>query len=149
MVFQTDRLLPNLTVYENLKLVCGDVDIENALKSVNMGDAINLYPKSLSAGMKRRVAIIRALLYDAKTLLMDEPFINLDVALKYSLIERIKKEQQYAKKTIIMVTHDVKEAVLLADRIVVIKDGVLIFDEKKVEKNTEDKIYDVLLNDNL
>lgn len=146
MVFQTDRLLPNLTVYENLKLVLGDNGIKNALEQVNMLDAMNLYPKSLSAGMKRRVAIIRALLFPSNTLLMDEPFINLDVALKYSFIERIKEEQKTKKKTIIMVTHDVREAVMIADEIVVIKQGKIVYKCEKVEKNTENKIYDVLMN---
>ena len=146
MVFQTDRLIPNLTAEENLRLICDDDLVLQALDSVNMLDAKDLYPKSLSAGMKRRIAILRALIVDVKTMFLDEPFVNLDVALKYSLIERIKNEQKTNPKTVIMVTHDVKEAVLIADRVVVIKEGKVVLDERCVNKNTEDKIYGVLLN---
>ena len=145
MIFQTDRLIPNLTVEENIKLVVPNADVQSALLKVGLDGTKDLYPKSLSGGMARRVAIVRALLYDAPILLMDEPFINLDIAHKFSIIDDIKNNQKTSPKTVIMVTHDVKEALLIADRIVVIKNGKVVFDENKVNKNTEEKIYGVLL----
>lgn len=145
MVFQTDRLIPNLTVKENLTLINPDIDVEDALNSVGLTGCEDLYPKSLSGGMARRVAIVRALNFDAPVLFMDEPFINLDIAHKFNIIDKIKADQKVKPKTVIVVTHDVKEAVSLADTIIVIKDGKVVFTENKVQKNTEDMLYGVLM----
>lgn len=147
-IFQTDRLVKNLTVKENLKLVvkgATDDDIEKALKSVGLLSAKNLYPKELSAGMARRVAILRAFLYPSEILLMDEPFINLDVSLKFSLMNTVKDMQKNSPKTVLFITHDVKEAVYISDRVAVIKNGKIIFDEKNVNKKAEDVIFDLLM----
>lgn len=145
MVFQTDRLIPNLTVKENLTLINPDMDVEVALKRVGLDGTKDLYPKSLSGGMARRVAIVRALNFDAPVLFMDEPFINLDISHKFNIIDKIKADQKAKPKTVIVVTHDVKEAVSLADTIIVIKDGKVVFTENKVQKNTEDILYGVLM----
>ena len=144
MVFQRDRLVPHLTVEENVKLVNEKADVCGLLKSVGLSGAENLYPKDLSAGMARRVAIIRAFSYDAPIVLMDEPLVNLDLALKYSLIEKIKALREKSGKTVLLVTHDVKEAALLADRVIVIGDGILA-DEKTVFEKTEKRLIDILL----
>ena len=147
-VFQTDRLVKNLTVKENLKLVLKNAtekDILDALDSVGLSAAIDLYPKELSAGMARRVAILRAFLYPCKILLMDEPFINLDVSLKFSLINTVKKMQGITPKTVVFVTHDIKEAVSLSDRVAVVKDGKIIFYEKNVNEKTEEEIFDLFM----
>lgn len=145
MVFQTDRLIPNLTVGENLRLVNPDADVKKALNSVGIGGIEDYYIKNLSGGMSRRVAILRAILFDAPIVFMDEPFINLDIAHKFNIIDKIKKGQTLNPKTYIVVTHDVKEAVMLADRIIVIKEGKIIYDEKGINKNTEDVLYGVLM----
>jgi len=145
MVFQTDRLIPNLTVKENLTLINPDMDVEDALKRVGLDGTKDLYPKSLSGGMARRVAIVRALNFDAPVLFMDEPFINLDIAHKFNIIDKIKADQKVKPKTVIVVTHDVKEAVTMADRVVVIRAGKVVFDENFINKNTEDILYGVLM----
>ena len=148
-VFQTDRLIKNLTVFENLKLILRDMEdkaIDDALLSVGLLSAKNLYPKELSAGMARRVAILRAFLYPSEILLMDEPFINLDVSLKFSLMETVKKMQKKTPKTVVFVTHDIKEAVSLADRVAVVMNGKIVFDEKDVKEKTEKVIFDLLIN---
>ena len=76
---------------------------------------------------------------------MDEPFINLDIALKFSLIDRIKSEQSQNPKTVVFITHDIKEAVSLADRIVLIKDSNIVYDNSKINDNTENEIFNVML----
>lgn len=147
-VFQTDRLAKNLTVWQNLKLVLKDIPdekIESALSSVGLLSAKDLYPKELSAGMARRVAIIRAFLFPSDVLLMDEPFINLDVSLKISLMNTVKSMQSSSPKTVVFVTHDVKEATFLSDRIVVIDGGKIIRDQKTVNEKTEREIFDLFI----
>lgn len=145
MTFREDRLVPNLTVEENVKLVNKEADVKKLLEEVNMSEKINEYPKNLSGGQSRRVSIIRALAFSSDVLLMDEPLTNLDLSLKFSVIETIKKEK--GSRTVIFVTHDVKEAVTIADRIVIIDKGKIIYDADKKGVN-EDEIYDVLLKKN-
>lgn len=145
MVFQRDRLVPHLTVKENVKLVNEDADVSELLKGVGLSGAENLYPKDLSAGMARRVALIRAFSCNAPVVLMDEPLVNLDLSLKYSLIEKIKALREKSGKTVLLVTHDVKEAVMLADRIIVISGGRIVYEEKTPSENTERALIDVLL----
>ena len=147
MVFSNNRLVPHLTVEENLKLVKKDADIPAALESVGLFSYKDAYPKELSAGMQRRVSFLRAFLYPSPLILMDEPLINLDLALKYKLTGLIKKLQKESNRTIIMVTHDIAEAVMTADRIVVIKGGKVVFKENEVTEKTEERIKKVLLGD--
>ncbi len=147
-VFQRDRLVKNLTVAENLKLVCPDADAQSALARVGLKDYVNAYPKTLSAGMARRVALLRAFLYPSELLLMDEPFVNLDIKLKYSLIQTVKDLQIRNSRTVVCVTHDVKEAVFLADRIVVLSDGKIIYDTREINEKTEKKLFGLLLGKN-
>lgn len=144
-VFQTDRLIPNLTVLQNLELICPTENIDFYLDSVNLGEYKNSYPKALSAGMRRRVDILRAFLYDSKIALLDEPFVNLDVALKFSLINLVKKMHTQNPKTTIMVTHDIKEAVTIADRIIVLKNGKVIYDNSDINENSEKEIFDLIV----
>lgn len=128
MLFQKDYLVPNLTVEQNLKLVCKDKDVVEALKSVGMGDCAKQYPKSLSAGMSRRVAILRALLYNSRLLVMDEPTNSLDVGLKNKIYSMLKGLKRRSEKTIIIVTHDIEEALSLADNVIIVKDGKIEYD---------------------
>ncbi|MBO4251390.1 MAG: ABC transporter ATP-binding protein [Clostridia bacterium] len=143
MVFQRDRLVPHLTVKENILLVNENAAASALLESVGLSGAEDLYPKELSAGMARRVAIIRAFSSPAPLLLMDEPLVNLDLALKFSLLEQIKELQGATGKTVIMVSHDVKEAAYYNGRVIVIKSGgKVVLDEKKV---SEEKLTETLL----
>lgn len=143
MVFQRDRLVPHLTVKDNILLVNKTADVKSLLESVGLKGSENLYPKDLSAGMARRVAILRAFSSPAPVLLMDEPLVNLDLALKYSIIGQIKRLQKESGKTVILVSHDVKETVMLADRIVVIGGGKILFDKTSA---TERALIRLLLN---
>ncbi len=144
MVFQRDRLVPHLTVRENILLINENADVKRMLESVGLSKAENLYPKELSAGMARRVAIIRAFSHPAPLLLMDEPLVNLDFSLKFSLLEKIKELQSTTGKTVIMVSHDVKEAAYFSGRIIVLKNGgEVILDKKRVSEKT---LTETLLN---
>lgn len=143
VVFQKDRLIKNLTVKENLQLFCGDINVEETLYSVGMSGCEDLYVKSLSAGMSRRVAILRALFYPSDILLLDEPFINLDLALKFSLMEKIKSQKD---KTVLFITHDVKEAAFFADRVVVLANGKIVKDIKNVNEKTEQELFGLMMN---
>ena len=147
MVFQRDRLVPHLTVKENILLINETADVSALLESVGLFGAENLYPKDLSAGMARRVAIIRAFSYSAPVLLMDEPLVNLDLSLKFSIMEQIKSLKEKTAKTVLMVTHDVKEAAILSDRVIVIKGGKIIYDKSGTAEDKEKILTDILLKD--
>ena len=88
-----------------------------------MNDYINLYPYQLSGGMKQRTAIARALALNPKVLLMDEPFGSLDAVTRTDLQEELLKIWEETKVTIIFVTHNIEEALLLTNRIIVMKSG--------------------------
>lgn len=145
-VFQRDRLVKNLTVKQNIELVTKTKDVISALEKFGLGGCENKYPKELSAGMARRVAILRALLFDSDVVLMDEPFVNLDVSLKYRLIEQVKEQCKKDGRTVIFVTHDIKEAVTLADEIVVLSRGKTVKKITEITKNTEDVLFNIMLS---
>jgi nitrate ABC transporter ATP-binding subunit len=136
IVFQNYSLLPWLTVYENiyqavdatlLKLSKAEKKetVERYLRMVNLWDHHEKYPKQISGGMKQRVAIARAFAIDPEVLLLDEPFGALDALTKASLhIELLKLwNLTHRSKTIVMVTHDIEEAIFLSDRIIVMNNG--------------------------
>ncbi|HTK13517.1 MAG TPA: ABC transporter ATP-binding protein [Xanthobacteraceae bacterium] len=134
LVFQHAELLPWLSALQNvmfgleLKGVRGSELKDTAmhyLELVNLKDAADRRPYQLSGGMKQRVGIARALAIDPKVLLMDEPFGALDAQTRESLQSELLDIQQRTKKTIVFVTHDLDEAVLLADRIILMRDGVV------------------------
>lgn len=128
-VFQSPRLVPNLTVLENLKLICKEEDRPRTmLDLMRISDKINAYPKQLSGGQAQRVSVARAFLYDADIILMDEPFSSLDLKLKREISLLFKNMQRESSATALFVTHDVDEAVEIADRIVVIEKGEVLFD---------------------
>ncbi|MDR3222277.1 MAG: ABC transporter ATP-binding protein [Methanobrevibacter sp.] len=126
-VFQQYSLFPWLNVLDNVTfgLDIGkeskEENIRRAkiyLKSVGLENTENLYPHELSGGMQQRVAIIRSLVNNPEILLMDEPFSALDMQNKHKLQEEMIRIWQKTEKTVIFVTHDVNEAVFLADHIV-------------------------------
>ncbi len=123
-IFQTPRLVPNLTVCGNLKLICKDEKAVSAiLEKVRLTDKKNVYPNALSGGQAQRVSIARAFLYESDVILMDEPFNSLDLRLKREICELFIQIQKESGRTALFVTHDVDEAVALSDRIIVLKDG--------------------------
>jgi NitT/TauT family transport system ATP-binding protein len=132
MVFQHAELLPWLSALQNvmfgleMKGVRGEqlrATAEKYLDLVGLGGSKSRRPHQLSGGMKQRVGIARALAIDPSVLLMDEPFGALDAQTRESLQAELLEIHGRTKKTILFVTHDLDEAVLIADRIVVMKDG--------------------------
>ncbi len=128
-VFQTPRLVPNLTAEQNLSLVCRDkARVCAMLEDVGLGEKRGAYPKSLSGGQAQRVSLARAFLYESDALLMDEPFSSLDLRLKNEMHSLFLQINSRYRRTVLFVTHDVDEAVKLADRLLVLKGGKIVFD---------------------
>lgn len=135
VVFQNHSLLPWLTVYENVALAVNKAFgktrsaaerhqwILKSLEMVHMSHALNKRPDEISGGMKQRVGIARALALEPKVLLLDEPFGALDALTRAHLQDEVMKIQAELNSTVIMITHDVDEAVLLSDRIVMMTNG--------------------------
>lgn len=150
IVFQEPILLPNLTVKENLKLVNKDESkIKEILDKFESGNKLDFYPKDLSYGQSYRVSLARALLYDSDAILLDEPLSNLDLRLKNEILEILKK--LFKKKTVLYVTHDIDEAITIANRIIVLGDNSIKLDiqNKQIKFGQESKnkkaIIDALL----
>ncbi len=123
-VFQEPRLVSNLTVRGNLSLICKDKNkVEEMLAAVELSDKAEAYPVGLSGGQAQRVAVARAFLYPADLILLDEPFSSLDLALKLKISALFLKLWEREKRTAVFVTHNADEALMLANRIVVLKDG--------------------------
>lgn len=135
VVFQHHSLFPWLTVYENVELAVKQVfkgkknkrqmrewTLHN-LDLVHMSHALDKKPSEISGGMKQRVGIARALAMEPKVLLMDEPFGALDALTRAHLQDSVMEIHANLKNTVIMITHDVDEAVLLSDRIVMMSNG--------------------------
>ncbi len=135
VVFQNHSLLPWLTCFENVYLAVERVfaatdgkaqlkaRTEAALALVGMGHALGKRPHEVSGGMKQRVGIARALAMEPKVLLMDEPFGALDALTRAHLQDELLKIVARTQSTVVMVTHDVDEAVLLSDRVVMMTNG--------------------------
>jgi len=132
MVFQFAELLPWLTALQNVMFGLEMKGMRGAelrdtatryLELVGLKDSLNRRPHQLSGGMKQRVGIARALAVDPKVMLMDEPFGALDAQTRETMQAELLDLHARTKKTILFVTHDLDEAVLIADRIVVLKEG--------------------------
>jgi ABC-type nitrate/sulfonate/bicarbonate transport system ATPase subunit len=134
VVFQSSALLPWLTARENVLLAVDQRQdrlsarvrrslADNHLLAVGLEGVADSYPDELSAGMRQRVGIARALALEPKVLLLDEPFSLLDVVTRMELQDEVIRLCAQEKKTVLMVTHDVDEALLLADRIVMMTNG--------------------------
>lgn len=128
-VFQTPRLVPNLTVRENLKLICKDENkIGNMLEKVHLEDKAESFPVKLSGGQAQRVSLARAFLYDSDIILMDEPLSSLDLRLKKEITDLFLSLWQEDKRTAIYVTHDIDETVCIAHRIIILRGGEILYD---------------------
>ena len=135
VVFQNHSLLPWLTVYDNVRLAVDQVFKKTKSKQerhewtlhnlelVHMSHALDRRPDEISGGMKQRVGIARALAMEPKVLLMDEPFGALDSLTRTHMQESLMEIQNRLNNTVMMITHDVDEAVLLSDRIVMMTNG--------------------------
>jgi nitrate/nitrite transport system ATP-binding protein len=134
MVFQNYALLPWLTVKENIRLAVDEVykkatnaekidSINEHLVMVNLIEAADKYPDEISGGMKQRVGIARALITRPKMLLMDEPFGALDALTKRKLQAQVLEIWENHRQAVMMITHDVDEAIYMSDRIILMTNG--------------------------
>ncbi len=155
-VFQEPRLLEWYSVYDNIDFVLKDLfDTEkrkeitnNYIDMVELSDYKDYKPKALSGGMAQRVSLARAFAYPSDILIMDEPFKGLDIKLKMEMILSFQKLWLESKRTVIFITHDIDEAILLSNVIYVIKNrpAEII---KKIDKNqyaNTDEIKNILLS---
>ena len=126
---QKDLLLPWLTLMENVLLPCrikGSPETENLRQARHFFDKLDLggfegyYPSSVSGGMRQRCALVRTLMSDRKLILLDEPLSSLDAITRRKLQTYILQLQQEFGKTILMVTHDIEEALLLGDTVILL-----------------------------
>ncbi len=135
VVFQNHSLLPWLSVYDNVRLAVDqvfgksksraerDAWTRHNLELVQMSHALERRPHEISGGMKQRVGIARALAMEPKVLLMDEPFGALDSLTRTHMQDSLMEIQTRLNNTVVMITHDVDEAVLLSDRIIMMSNG--------------------------
>jgi len=134
VVFQNYSLLPWMNVFENVYLavdaVAPDLAVsekreraEHYIRLVNLGAAMKKVPRELSGGMRQRVAVARGLAMDPKVLLMDEPFSALDALTRGTLQEELGRIWMETRKTVVMITNDIDEAILLADSIYTLTSG--------------------------
>ncbi len=134
MVFQNYALYPHMTVFDNMafglklrKYQKEDIQkrVENAASILGLTEYLDRKPAAMSGGQRQRVALGRAIVRDAKVFLMDEPLSNLDAKLRVAMRAEIAKLHQRLETTTIYVTHDQTEAMTMADRIVIMKDGFI------------------------
>lgn len=148
MVFQNYALYPHMNVYDNMafglklrKFPKDEIDrrVKEAARILGLEEYLDRKPKALSGGQRQRVALGRAIVRDAKVFLMDEPLSNLDAKLRVQMRAEISKLHQRLDTTTIYVTHDQTEAMTMATRLVVMKDGVIqqVGAPKEVYENPE------------
>ena len=134
MVFQDYALYPHMTVYGNISLSLRarrmakteiDARVDRAAEMLGIGHLLQRYPRQLSGGQRQRVAIGRAIVRNPRVFLFDEPLSNLDAQLRDEMRSEIKRLHQEIATTMIYVTHDQIEAMTLADRIVLLRDGII------------------------
>lgn len=155
-VFQEDRILPWLTVAENIKIVNqkgSDKEVQYYIDLVGLNGYEKFYPDELSGGMKQRCAIARALYFGSDFLLMDEPFKSLDYILKQKMLADLLEIHKVQKNSILMVTHDIDEALTVGDKILVLQKNpcklvreINLKEMKKDEKLNLEKIRKEILD---
>ncbi|PZU60599.1 MAG: sulfonate ABC transporter ATP-binding protein [Sphingobium sp.] len=134
VVFQDARLLPWKPVWKNVALgLSGDAirdRSEAALREVGLGHRIDAWPLTLSGGEAQRAALARALVREPTLLLLDEPFAALDALTRYRMHELVLSLWRAHRPAVLMVTHDVEEAIALADRVLVLDGGRIVAEER-------------------
>lgn len=153
-IFQETRILPWKTVIDNVvfplldKLPADEARTRAGLYLSNLGlkNELDLYPAQLSGGMKQRVAIARAFAYPSTLILMDEAFQGLDSILKNNILNSFLETWQDNQRTVIFVTHDIDEAILLGQEIIILGDQPLAIKKRIVrEKQSSEMIKQVIL----
>ena len=153
VVFQSATLLPWLSVRGNVDLALDQVrngqgrSAETYLEAVGLAGRGDQYPRELSAGMQQRVGIARAFALEPRLLLLDEPFSLLDALTRMDLQDELMALWERTRRTVVMVTHDVDEAILLADRIVMMTNGPAatvgeIFDVPFARPRRREELFD-------
>ena len=159
MMFQESALFPWLTAFQNIEIALKMAKIPkdqreeivmHYLEIVGLSDYSHSYIHQLSGGMKQRVALARALSLNPKILLMDEPFAALDITIKKSLYQELLALHNKHRKTILFVTHNINEAVLLGDRVIVMSPQIYgikkeyVIDIPKDQRNDNPTIKDII-----
>ena len=152
-IFQDDRLIDWLTVGENINLVVKklynkkkcDALCDKYLDLVGIKEYKDYYPQMLSGGLRQRVNIARAFIYPSKFIIMDEPFKSIDMINKEIIMNNFRKILEKEKRTVLFVTHDMDEALLLSDKIYVLGNSPVkikkVFENKNI---TKDEIYKLI-----
>lgn len=134
VVFQDSRLMPWKRVWKNVALGLKGGDIrersETALKEVALNHRLNAWPLTLSGGEAQRVALARALVREPQLLLLDEPFAALDALTRYRMHDLVLSLWRKHRPAVLLVTHDVDEAIALADRVLVLDQGRIVAQER-------------------
>jgi sulfonate transport system ATP-binding protein len=142
IVFQTPRLLPWQRVWRNVTIGLRDRDLRSVavrvLAEVGLEDHVDAWPKTLSGGEAQRVALARALVADPALVLLDEPFAALDALTRLRMHGLVRDLTTRHRPAVLLVTHDVDEAILLADRVVTMRDGRLAA-EHRVASEARDR----------
>ena len=150
MVFQNYALYPHLSVYDNMafalklrKMPKDEIDkkVKEAAKILDLGHLLDRKPKALSGGQRQRVALGRAIVRNPKVFLMDEPLSNLDAKLRTAMRTEITKLHKSLGTTFIYVTHDQVEAMTMADRIVVMKDGIVQHVRCRIYRSSSNELH--------
>ena len=143
MVFQDYALFPHMTVEQNIGFGLKNPssnEIKELLNLIKMNSHTKAYPSELSGGQEQRVALARTLALKPNLLLLDEPFSNLDIGLKSELRKEIKSIVNELNTSLIFITHDLYDAIEIADKIIFLKDGLMLQNSSVNEfVNTENK----------
>ncbi len=159
VIFQNYSLLPWLSVFSNIEMACKEAfpkeskaeirtKVENFVEMVGLTPAINKFPKELSGGMRQRVSVARALVMDPEMIIMDEPLGALDALTRGNLQDEILRIWGANKRTALLITNDVDEAVYMADRIIPLKPGPKATLGPEFKVNIERPRDKTTLNDN-
>ncbi|QKQ02335.1 ABC transporter ATP-binding protein [Staphylococcus saprophyticus] len=139
MIFQHHNLFPWKNIYDNIRIGLNkrmsNEEINHHLKSVDLNNKGSAFPESLSGGMKQRVALCRAQVHQPKVILMDEPLGALDAFTRYKLQDQLIQLKHQTDATIILVTHDIDEALYLSDNIILLGEGCEIIDQYKIKQS--------------